>query len=190
VLFTLADLSTVWITAEVPETQAAWIRAGDPAQAEVPALPGEIFKGQIDYLYPELSPATRTLKLRVVLGNPKDQLRPGMFATAHLQGVPREAVLMIPTEAVIKTGTRSVVIVADDENHFHPALVRVGAEYGGKSEIIAGLTLGQQVVASGQFLIDSEANLRGAFNNLTGTGDAQLEQRDQSLMPAPSAPEQ
>lgn len=96
---------------------------------------------------------------------------------------------MIPTEALIKTGQRSVVIVADDENHFRPALVRVGAEYGGKSEIIEGLTLGQRVVASGQFLIDSEANLRGAFDNLTGSGDAQAEDIEQSLMPAPSAQE-
>jgi Cu(I)/Ag(I) efflux system membrane fusion protein len=99
-----------------------------------------------------------------------------MFAGVHLVGAPREDVLMVPSEAVIKTGIRSVVIVADDSNHFHPAVVRVGAEYAGNSEILTGLTAGQNVVASGQFLIDSEASLRGAFDNLTG-----------ALMPAPSA---
>ncbi|MFI4979427.1 MAG: efflux RND transporter periplasmic adaptor subunit, partial [Nevskiales bacterium] len=190
-LFQLADLGTVWINTEVAETQAAWIKAGDRVQAEVPALPGVRFDGQVDYLYPELSAATRTLKLRVVIGNPGQRLRPGMFASVHLLGAPKEAVLMVPTEAVIKTGTRSVVIVADDGSHFHPALVRVGAEYAGKSEIIEGLTLGQQVVASGQFLIDSEASLRGAFDNLagsgTGTGAGQGGDVDPQLMPAPAA---
>lgn len=183
-LFQLADLSSVWINAEVPETQAAWIKAGDPVQAQVPALPGESYQGVVDYVYPELSMATRTLKLRVVVKNPGGHLRPGMFATARLQGIPKEQTLMVPTEAVIKTGERSVIIVADDANHFHPALVHIGAEYAGKSEIIDGLKLGQKVVASGQFLIDSEANLRGAFDNLTGSGDAKS--KDADLMPAPS----
>ena len=186
-LFQLADLDTVWVNADVPETQAAWIKPGDKAQAEVPALPGEHFDGQVDYVYPELTAATRTLKLRVAVKNANKHLRPGMFASVHLLGVPKEQVLMVPTEAVIKTGLRSVVIVADDASHFRPALVRVGAEYAGKSEIIEGLALNQQVVASGQFLIDSEANLRGAFDNLTGSGDAKPKDADPNLMPAPSA---
>ena len=189
-LFQLADLSSVWVNAEVPETQAAWIRTGDRVQTEVPALPGERFDGQVDYVYPELSTATRTLKLRVVVQNHDRRLRPGMFASVHLLGAPKEQVLMIPTEAVIKTGQRNVVIVADDASHFHPALVRVGAEYAGKSEIIEGLMPGQQVVASGQFLIDSEANLRGAFDNLAGSGAGQDQDQSQGadprLMPAPS----
>jgi Cu(I)/Ag(I) efflux system membrane fusion protein len=188
-LFQLADLSTVWVNAEVPEAQAAWIKAGDCAKAEVSAIPGESFEGTVDYVYPELMSATRTLKMRVVLKNPDRRLRPGMFAAAHLQGVPTKNALMIPTEAVIKTGVRSVVIVADDENHFHPALVRVGAEHGGKSEILEGLTLDQQIVASGQFLIDSEASLRGAFNNLAGSGGGQPNGNDADLMPAPAMQE-
>lgn len=169
VLFQLADLESVWIGVEVPEAQAAWIKAGDTARAELAALPGEHFDGTVDYLYPELSAATRTLKLRLVLRNPGQHLRPGMFASVHLLGSPRENVLMVPTEAVIKTGSRSVVIVADGAGHFRPAQVRLGAEYNGKSEIVEGLSLGQQVVASGQFLIDSEANLRGALDSLTET---------------------
>jgi Cu(I)/Ag(I) efflux system membrane fusion protein len=166
VLFQLAALDSVWINAEVPETQAAWIQPGDAAMAEVPSRPGESFPGRIDYLYPELMQATRTLKVRIVVKNPGNRLRPGMFASVHLRGMTQERVLTIPTEAVIKTGTRSVVIVADDALHFRPALVRVGAEHGGRSEIIEGLSAGQNVVASGQFLIDSEASLRGAFENL------------------------
>ncbi|MBL6751843.1 MAG: efflux RND transporter periplasmic adaptor subunit [Nevskia sp.] len=186
-LFQLADLGTVWVNAEVPENQAAWIKPGDKAQAEVPAMPGVHFDGQVDYVYPELALATRTLKLRVVIGNAAQRLRPGMFAAVHLAGTPREQVLMVPTEAVIKTGQRSVVIVADHASHFRPALVRVGSEYQGKSEIIEGLNEGQQVVASGQFLIDSEANLRGAFDNLVGGGEVKTQAPDQNLMPAPGA---
>jgi Cu(I)/Ag(I) efflux system membrane fusion protein len=186
-LFQLADLDSVWITAEVPETQAAWLKAGDPAQAEVQALPGERFEGQIDYLYPELMQATRTLKVRVVVKNPRRHLRPGMFAAAHFQGLTQEQVLTVPSEAVIKTGTRSVIIVADDATHFRPVLVRVGAEQGGRSQILEGLTLGQSVVASGQFLIDSEADLRGAFDNLAGSTESRSKDAKQELMPAPSA---
>jgi len=171
-LFQLADLSSVWLIAEVPETQAAWIKTGDPAEAEAPALPEQRFKAKVDYLYPELTQTTRTLRVRMVVNNPHHLLRPGMFATAHLRGSTRENVLTVPTEAVIKTGTRSIIVVADDATHFRPTRVRIGAEYGGRSEILEGLTLGQKIVASGQFLIDSEANLRAAFDNLAGSDEA------------------
>jgi len=187
VLFQLAALDSVWINAEVPETQAAWINKGDPAAADLPALPDEQFQGHIDYLYPELMPTTRTLKVRVVVKNLRLRLRPGMFATVHLRGTTQDQVLTIPTEAVIKTGTRSVVIVADDGSHFRPAWVRVGTEHGGRSEILDGLSPGQKVVASGQFLIDSEASLRGAFENLAGSNDAREKSAKPQLMPAPSA---
>jgi Cu(I)/Ag(I) efflux system membrane fusion protein len=186
-LFQLADLQSVWINAEVPETQAAWIKAGDPVVADVPALPGQHFQGRIDYLYPELTPATRTLKVRVVIQNPGRRLRPGMFAAVHLRGTTQDQVLTVPTEAVIMTGTRSVVIVADDATHFRPVLVQVGAEHGGRSEILEGLRVGQNVVASGQFLIDSEASLRGAFDNLAGSNETEEPGAKPELMPMPSA---
>jgi membrane fusion protein, copper/silver efflux system len=115
--------------------------------------------------------------VRVVVKNRRLRLRPGMFATVHLRGATQDQVLTVPTEAVIKTGTRSIVIVADDGTHFRPALVRVGTEHAGRSEILEGLSAGQNIVASGQFLIDSEASLRGAFENLAKP----------DLMPAPSA---
>jgi membrane fusion protein, copper/silver efflux system len=185
-LFQLADLSTVWVTAEVPETQAAWLKPGDRAEVEVPALPGERFEGQVDYLYPELTQATRTLKVRVVVKNPHRHLRPGMFAAAHFQSVTHTQSLTVPSESVIKTGMRSFVIVADDDTHFRPTRVRVGAEQGGRSEILEGLTLGQNVVASGQFLIDSEANLRGAFDNLAGSNESKGDDAKPVMMPAPS----
>jgi Cu(I)/Ag(I) efflux system membrane fusion protein len=185
-LFQLANLSSVWMIAEVPEAQAAWIKAGNPAQAQVSALPGERFEGKVDYLYPELAQATRTLKVRVVINNPGQRLRPGMFATAHLEGPTQESVLTVPTEAVIKTGTRSIVILAEDATHFRPAVVRVGVEQGGRSEILEGLTPGQNIVASGQFLIDSEANLRSAFDALAGSNESTQKDAKPMLMPTPS----
>jgi Cu(I)/Ag(I) efflux system membrane fusion protein len=188
-LFQLADLSSVWIIAEVPEAQAAWIKAGDSIQVEVPALPGEHFAGKVNYLYPELTQTTRTLKARIVVKNPGNRLRPGMFAKAQLRGTTQEDMLTAPTEAIIKTGTRSVVIVADDATHFRPALVHIGAEQGGRTQILEGLALGQNVVASGQFLIDSEANLRSAFDNLAGAGKTPDEDAARQLMPQPSAPD-
>jgi Cu(I)/Ag(I) efflux system membrane fusion protein len=183
-LFQLVRLDSVWITAEVPETQAAWIKPGNPAEVQVPALPGVHFKGQVDYLYPEFAQGTRSLKVRVVVNNPGHELRPGMFASAHFRGAALENVLIVPSEAVIKTGTRSIVIIADDRTHFRPVVVRVGAENGGRSEILEGLTLGQHVVASGQFLIDSEASLRGAFENLAGANTTM--EMSTPLMPSPS----
>lgn len=177
-LFQLADLTRVWITAEVPEAQAAWIQSGDRTEAAVPALPGERFEGRIDTVYPELNSATRTLKVRMVIQNPHQTLKPGMFATTHLKGTPLTGVLSVPTESVITTGTRSLVIVADDDTHCRPVRVVVGAEQGGRSQILEGLALGQRVVASGQFLLDSEANLRGAFDNLAGADPMPMPQPD------------
>lgn len=169
-LFQLADLASVWISAEVPEAQAAWIKAGDRAQAAVPALPGEHFEARVDYVYPDLSQATRTLKVRLVVQNPRGSLRPGMFATTELRGTPLTQALSVPSEALITTGSRSIVILAEDGTHFRPVQVRVGFEHAGRSQILQGLAEGQTVVASGQFLLDSEANLRGAFEHLAGAG--------------------
>jgi Cu(I)/Ag(I) efflux system membrane fusion protein len=144
------------------------------------------FKGHVDYLYPELAQSTRSLKVRVVVNNAGLNLRPGMFASVHFRGVTLEHVMTVPSEAVIKTGTRSVVIVADDGTHFRPVVVWVGTEHGDRSEILDGLTVGQNIVASGQFLIDSEASLRGAFESLAGaSGTSQMNMKPE-LMPSPS----
>ena len=186
-LFQLASLEGLWVTAEVPEIQVGWINTGDPVTVDVPALPGEHFEGRIDYLYPELTTATRTMKVRVAVRNPKARLRPGMFAEVQLRGATREAVLTVPTEAVIKTGTRTIVIVVTDERHFRPVLVRVGAEQNGRSEILDGLSVGQNIVASGQFLIDSEASLRGAFEYLAGSSAAEAAGDGSRPTPVPSS---
>jgi len=164
--FTLTDLSSVWISVEVPEAQAAVLRQGQQADARIQTLPGNIFEGRIDYIYPDLNPQTRTVKARIALANPDLALKPGMFAQVSLGAVARKA-LTVPAEAVIHTGTRSVVVVADGER-FLPAVVRTGAQTDGHIEILSGLKAGERVVRSGQFLIDSESSLRGALARLDG----------------------
>ena len=175
-LFSLVDLSRVWVTAQITESQAGWVANGQAAEVSVPALPGRTFKGQVDYVYPDVMPETRTLKVRIRLDNPKLELKPGMFASVTIGGGTTRDALLVPAEALIKTGTRSVVIVAESEGRFRPVDVTVGTESQGKLEIREGLEEGQQVVASGQFLIDSEANLRGALTRMTpaeGTSPAE-----------------
>jgi membrane fusion protein, copper/silver efflux system len=165
-LFEIVDLSTVWITAEIVENQAAWITEGKKVEARVAALPGKVFEGKVEYVYPELMRETRTLMARVSVKNPGLQLKPGMFAELALYAGEKNNTLAVPTEAVIQTGTRTVVIVAEGEGKFRPVAVLTGLESEGKTEILKGLEQGQQVVASGQFLIDSEASLRTALERL------------------------
>ncbi|MGK2951372.1 MAG: efflux RND transporter periplasmic adaptor subunit [Thiobacillus sp.] len=165
-LYMLANLSQVWVNAEVPEAQAASLAAGAPVTATLAGLPDRSFAGRIDYIYPEVNLQTRTLRVRAVLDNKELLLKPGMFAEVVLdKGESREA-LLVPSEALIRTGTRSTVILAEGDGRFRPVEVRLGMQRDGHTEVLEGLEEGQKVVASGQFLIDSEANLRGAFSTL------------------------
>jgi Cu(I)/Ag(I) efflux system membrane fusion protein len=159
-LFRINALDTVWVNAEVRENQASEVRPDNRVEARTPALPGTVFKGRISAILPEVNPATRTIKARIELANPGGQLKPGMFVTVNFEQRSPTKVLLVPTEAVIQTGKRSVVIVEQGAGQFVPVDVEVGMEANGKSEIRKGLEAGQKVVVSGQFLIDSEASLK------------------------------
>ena len=172
-LFRINGLGTVWVNAEVPESQIALLRPGNPVQARTPALPGTAFKGRVSAILPEVNPATRTLKVRIELANPGIRLAPGMFATVNFTSGTRQEVLLIAGEAVIHTGRRSVVIVAQDDGRFIPVEVETGAESGDRIEIRKGLQAGQRVVVSGQFLIDSEASLKGTLARLENLQQSQ-----------------
>ena len=161
-LFRINGLDTVWVNAEVRESQASEVRPGNAVEARTPALPGTVFKGRVSAILPEVNPATRTIKARIELANPGSQLKPGMFATVSFAQGNRTKVLLVPTEAVIQTGKRSVVIVEQEPGKFVPVDVDVGIEVNGKSEIRNGLEAGQKVVVSGQFLIDSESSLKAS----------------------------
>jgi Cu(I)/Ag(I) efflux system membrane fusion protein len=159
-LFRINGIDPVWVNAEVPESAAAQVRPGSAVEATTAAFPGQAFKGKVGALLPEVNAATRTLKARIELANPSGQLVPGMFASIRLTPASRAQALLVPSEAVIQTGRRSVVMVAAGEGRFAPADVETGAESGGMTEIRSGLEAGQKVVVSGQFLVDSEASLR------------------------------
>ena len=165
-LFRINGLSTVWINAEVPENVAAQVRAGNPVEARTPALPGTTFKGLVNAILPEVAPATRTVKVRIEVANSSGRLVPGMFATVNFAPAAKKEMLLVPTEAVIQTGKRSVVMVAQGEGRFVPVDVELGVEAGGQTEVRSGLQAGQKVVVSGQFLIDSEASLRGTTTRM------------------------
>jgi membrane fusion protein, copper/silver efflux system len=154
-------LSTVWAQAEVPESQSALLRPGAKVQARSPGAPGTTFSGVVQTIVPDVNPATRTLKARVELANPQAQLVPGMFVTMQLMDTRAEKSLLVPSEAIIQTGTRTIVMLAEDNGAFRPVEVETGIESGGQTEIKRGLHVGQKVVVSSQFLIDSEASLKG-----------------------------
>ena len=160
---TLAEingLGTVWLIASVPEAQAAQVRVGSIARVTLAAFPGEPLSGQITAILPQAEGASRTLSVRIELPNRQAKLRPGMFAQVSLGGEARSA-LLVPSEAVIRTGTRNLVMLAGKQGHYSPAEVRIGADANGQTEILAGLSEGEKIVASGQFLIDSDASLSG-----------------------------
>ena len=165
-LFRINGIGTIWVNAEVPENVAASVRPGSAVEARAPALPGVTLRGKVSAILPEVNPATRTLKARVELANPGSRLVPGMFATITLAPAAREAVLLVPSEAIIQTGKRSVVVVAQGDGKFIPVDVEVGLDSGGQTEIRKGLRAGQMVVVSGQFLFDSEASLKGTATRM------------------------
>ena len=165
-LFRINGLSTIWVNAEVPENVAASVRPGNAVEARAPALPGVTFQGKVSAILPEINPATRTFKARVELANPGSRLVPGMFATVNFAPAEGKDVLLVPSEAVIQTGKRSVVVVAQGDGRFALVDVEVGLDSGGQTVIRNGLRAGQNVVVSGQFLVDSEANLKASTTRM------------------------
>lgn len=156
-------LSTVWLDLAIPEAQAALARPGAKVRVQLSAYPGEEIQGKVIALLPSTDPQTRTLTLRSELPNPDGRLKPGMFARARLNDAPSQSALLIPSEALIRTGKRSLAMLADGDGRFQPQEIRTGRETASQVEVLAGLEEGQQVVVSGQFLLDSEASLRSVL---------------------------
>lgn len=156
----VTGIGSVWLNAAVPEAQAGTVRIGQAANATLAAFPGQTFAGRVIAILPTTQAESRTLTVRIELSNRGGRLRPGMFASVALGGDQRQA-LLVPSEAVIRTGARTLVMLALSDGRYRPAEVRTGREGGGKTEILQGLSVGEKVVASGQFLLDSEASLSG-----------------------------
>lgn len=165
-LFEIADLSNVWVLADVYEYELPWVAVGHHATVELPYVPGTAWHGRVTYVYPTLAAGTRTVKVRVEARNPAGgvQLKPDMYATVIIHSpVAREAVA-IPEQAVIRTGERAVGIVALGEGWFEPRELRLGVTADGWVEVLDGIRAGERIVTSSQFLIDSESNLRSAVS--------------------------
>ena len=165
-LFRINGLATVWVNAQIPESKLAAAQDTSTVTATATAWPGETFHGRVIALLPDVDPQTRTLTARVAMDNARRKLSPGMFVTVEFTPQATEALLVVPTEAVIATGTRNVVITRDTDGSFHVVDVTLGAEQDGQTIVRSGLDENQTIVLSGQFLIDSEANLKSTVNRL------------------------
>jgi multidrug efflux pump subunit AcrA (membrane-fusion protein) len=166
-LYTIADLSRVWVYADVYEYELPWVKAGQPGRVELSYLPGVSFEGEVTYVYPFLDPKTRTARVRLELPNPDLHLKPDMFANVTIQTAVHPDVVAVPEEAVIRSGKRSLVIIDLGKGRFAPREVEVGLDAGdGWLEVKKGLEAGERTVVSSQFLIDSESKLQAAVQKL------------------------
>jgi len=169
-LMQLGGFASVWLTAEVFENQADWVDVGDAAELSLPALPGKVFRGKVDFVAPSLDPLTRTQEVRLRFDNPGELLKPGMYANARIYASPIQNAVSVPAEALIQTGDGDRVVVALSGGLFDARAVTAGIESGGRLQILSGLKPGEHIVVSGQFLLDSEESLRGGLDRLSAGG--------------------
>lgn len=166
-LYRLADVSTVWVIADVAESDVGRIKIGDPAQVSLRAYPGEIFRGKVAFIFPELKAETRAAQIRIELPNPDHKLLYRMYADVEIDTGQLDRAIAIPASAIIDSGNRQVAIVDVGGGRFKPTEVRIGRRGAGYAEILEGLREGERVVTRANFLIDAESNLLAA---LTGLG--------------------
>jgi Cu(I)/Ag(I) efflux system membrane fusion protein len=172
-LYRIADLSTVWVNADVFEQDIGALRDGQEAKIEVNAYPGATFAGRVDFIYPTVSQETRTGKVRIVVRNTNGRLKIGMYANVAFEtGIGDRPVLAVPDSAVIDSGTRQVVLIERGGGKFEPREVKLGAHADGFYHVRQGLTAGERVVVSANFLIDAESNLRAALKGFTSPDTA------------------
>jgi Cu(I)/Ag(I) efflux system membrane fusion protein len=164
VLYQIADLSSVWVLADVFEQELGLLRIGQSAAVRVDAYPDKVFNGKVTFIYPTVTPETRTAKVRVELANPQALLKPAMYAKVEFaSGDARGKVLVVPDSAVLDSGTRQVVLVELGAGRFEPRAVKLGIRGGGYVEVLDGVKAGEAVVVSANFLIDAESNLKAAL---------------------------
>lgn len=166
-LYRINGLGSVWINAELPESEAARVRAGTPVEVRTASQPNTVYKGRVGTLLPEINAQTRTIKARIEVANASGRLVPGLYASVEFVPVGAPEMTVVPSEAVIATGKRTIVFVAEGEGKFRPVDVTTGTEANGMTEIRTGIEPGQQIVVSGQFLIDSDASLKGTVTRLS-----------------------
>lgn len=190
-LYSLADLSKVWAFVDIYEDELPWVKEGDEAEMEVRAIPGRVFHGRITYIYPYMESKTRTVQLRLEFDNSDMSLKPEMFANITLHANRQAEAVVVPSEAIIRSGTREQVFVVRGPGKFEPREVKIGMSAEGMTQILEGVNAGEEVVASSQFLIDSESKLREATAKMleamqpksgASMGDMNMEGMDMSDM--------
>ncbi|HSU96246.1 MAG TPA: efflux RND transporter periplasmic adaptor subunit [Gemmatimonadaceae bacterium] len=193
-LYTIADLSDVWVDAELREVDAASVRVGSAAKIEFTGLPGHTYNGRVAYVYPTLQPEARSIKARIVVPNSDGVLKPGMYATVRLS-TPGRSALTVPSSAILQTGDRNIVFVdmgtGESTRQLMPHDVVPGSVAGDYTEILSGLEAGQRVVTSAQFLLDSESNLGEVMKSMIanmGSGDRTMQKQMQKPMQMPASP--
>ncbi|MGR9106050.1 MAG: efflux RND transporter periplasmic adaptor subunit [Gammaproteobacteria bacterium] len=169
-LYMIADLSTVWVYADIYEYELPWVRVGDAVEMRLAGIPGRIFRGHLDYVYPYAEANTRTIKVRLSFANPESLLKPEMFADLTIDAARRTDAVVIPSEAVVRSGAREQVFVVRGPGKFEPRPVRLGIASEGRVQVLDGLKAGEEVVISAQFLIDSESKLREATEKMLEPG--------------------
>jgi Cu(I)/Ag(I) efflux system membrane fusion protein len=181
-VMSLGDLSSVWLLAEVFERQAQWVSVGQAAEVKLSYIPGHVWRGKVEYIYPSLDAKTRTLKVRLRFENPDEGLKPNMYANVKIYGGPKHNIIVIPLEGLIRTGRDERVIIDLGDGRFEAREVVAGIESGDYVEIIQGVDEGDRVVVSGQFLIDSEASMRAGIKRMD-TSDSGLAAESEEMKP-------
>lgn len=167
-IFTIADIANVWVYADVYEYELPWIRPGDRAEIRLAGVPGRVFESRVEFIYPYAEKRTRTTRIRLVLDNAEGLLKPDMFADVTIATQRQMETLVVPTEAIIRSGTRNQVFVVREPGKFEPRRVKLGLDSDGQVAILDGLDEGEEIVVSAQFLIDSESKLREATAKMLG----------------------
>lgn len=165
-LYMLADLSNIWVYVDIYENEIPWVNVGDTAEMEVASIPGEVFTGKVTYIYPYMKATTRTNQIRLEFDNRDLRLKPEMFANVTIKASQQVNAVLVPSEAIVRSGTRNQVFVVSAPGKFEPRLVTLGVSAEGMTQILSGVEPGEEVVTSSQFLIDSESKLREATSKM------------------------
>jgi RND family efflux transporter MFP subunit len=170
-LYEIANLSTIWVYVDIYEYEAPFVHIGQSASMQLSYFPGKTYSGRVTYVYPTLDPKTRTIKVRLEFPNPTYALKPDMYADVQLT-IDYGMQIVVPSEAVLNSGTTQVVFIAKPGGYFEPREIKVGDQFDGQYAVLAGLKPGEKIVASGNFLIDSESRLGSAMQGMAGMSAA------------------
>jgi Cu(I)/Ag(I) efflux system membrane fusion protein len=168
-MYKIADLSTVWVLADIYQYELPWVKLGQSVDIELSYLPGKPFKGTITYIYPYMSEETKTAKVRIEVRNTASfKLKPDMFATVKIVSPLAVEAVVVPDQAIIRSGERNIAVIALGGGYFDPREVKLGVQSEGYVEVLDGIKEGEKIVVSSQFLIDSESNLKAAISQMSG----------------------